>query len=394
MFAGFQAITRGESHKEKDLPCQDAVLHKPYPNGGIIAVADGHGSEKHFRSDVGSACAVEIAVNTISEFNKLLKETESRNKGIVKVKRLISRSPSEAQIKKLEGSIITRWRSAVLEHFCENPLNEAERELCSKLKLDGAEAHTQVRFYGTTLLAALLKKEFWFVLQIGDGKCVIIDAQGKARFPGIDDEALGFGKTTSLCDSNAAENFREIYGTTPIKGITLATDGVTDSFIPDAYLEFHEKLYVDFCRDTKRASGGVEKGISVWSANGSRDDAAMAGIFEIEEITMNINSADITKRIIAEQDEDKDAKNAHTKAVKMRFAEKLKSANEKERPFTKEYLAQQLHEKAHFDLALCNKTLDTLCATLFNDQASEAPKERKMNNNLFDVLQQMVKSNP
>jgi hypothetical protein len=31
------------------------------------------------------------------------------------------------------------------------------------------------------------------------------------------------------------------------------------------------------------ASCGVEKGIGVWAANGSRDDAAMAGIFEIKE---------------------------------------------------------------------------------------------------------------
>jgi serine/threonine protein phosphatase PrpC len=282
MFEGFKAIARGESHKENGLPCQDAVFYKNYKNGGIIAVADGHGSEKHFRSDAGSACAVEIAFNAIFEFSQLLRtELENANKGGADVKRLVSRSSREGQIKQIERSIITRWRSAVLEHFSKNSLNEAEQERCAKLELDSTDADTQVRFYGTTLLAALFKKEYWFTLQIGDGKCVIIDTQGKAHFPGIDDEALGFGKTTSLCDSKAAENFREIYGEAPIKGITVATDGVTDSFIPDAYLEFHEKLYVDLCRDPKIASDGVEKGISVWAANGSRDDAAMAGIFEI-----------------------------------------------------------------------------------------------------------------
>jgi serine/threonine protein phosphatase PrpC len=195
MFAGFKAIVHGESHKEKDLPCQDAVFYKHYKNGGIIVVADGHGSEKHFRSDAGSTCAVEIAFNTIYEFSQLLKETESVNKGVADAKRLIGRPPSEAQMKQLERSIITRWRSAALEHFGKNPLNKAERELCAKLELDDTDDTTQVRFYGTTLLTALFKKDFWFVLQIGDGKCVIIDAQGKSHFPGIDDEALGFGKT-------------------------------------------------------------------------------------------------------------------------------------------------------------------------------------------------------
>jgi hypothetical protein len=282
MFDGFKAIARGESHKENGLPCQDAVFFKQYKNGGIIAVADGHGSEKHFRSAAGSACAVETASNAIFEFSQLLRgELESANKGSADLKRLVSRSSREAQIKQIERSIITRWRSAVLEHFGKNPLNETERERCAKLELDYTNADTQVRFYGTTLLAAMFKREYWFALQIGDGRCVIIDTQGKARFPGIDDEALGFGKTTSLCDSKAAENFREIYGEAPIKGITVATDGVTDSFIPDAYLEFHEKLYADFCLNAKMASDGVEKGISVWAANGSRDDAAMSGIFEI-----------------------------------------------------------------------------------------------------------------
>jgi serine/threonine protein phosphatase PrpC len=171
----------------------------------------------------------------------------------------------------------------VLEHFSKNPLNKVERELCVKLELDDTDDNAQVRFYGTTLLAALLKEDYWFLVQIGDGRCVIIDAQGKAQFPDIDDESLGFGKTTSLCDSKAAENFREIYGETPINGITVATDGVTDSFIPDAYLKFHEKLYADFCRDSKMASDGVEKGISVWAANGSRDDAAIAGIFKFRK---------------------------------------------------------------------------------------------------------------
>jgi hypothetical protein len=47
-------------------------------------------------------------------------------------------------------------------------------------------------------------------------------------------------------------------------------------------LEFHEKLYADFCRNAAMAQDGVEKGIGKWAANGSRDDAAMAGIFKVE----------------------------------------------------------------------------------------------------------------
>jgi cell division protein FtsL len=70
---------------------------------------------------------------------------------------------------------------------------------------------------------------------------------------------------------------------------------------------------------------------------------------------------------------DNDIKKALAKAAQMRFAQELKSANEKERPFTKAYLAQKLHKKGHFDLTLCNKTLDTLSAALFDEQSSETP---------------------
>jgi hypothetical protein len=280
MWTGFKAIVRGESHREKDLPCQDAVEFVPYKNGGIIACADGHGSEKHFRSATGSSYAVRIAKKAIYDFSQLQREAGSaKNDG---AKRFAGVEMWQEQIRQLERYIITRWRGAVLKHHAAHPLNDDERGLCEKLSLDDADENTAVRFYGTTLLAGILKMGYWFIIQIGDGKCVIIDDEGKAGFPGIDDETLGFGRTTSLCDSNAAANFREIYGFTPIRGITVATDGVSDSFIPESYLEFHQKLYADFCRDEKMASNGIKKGIGVWAANGSRDDAAMAGVFEVQ----------------------------------------------------------------------------------------------------------------
>jgi hypothetical protein len=282
MFRGFKAIALGESHKEKGLPCQDAVFCKEYKNGGIIAVADGHGSEKHFRSDSGAALAVDIAFSTIVEFNSILKvEMKKAGKDRAGAARFSSAAAHEARIKQVERTVISRWRGAVIEHYASHPLNGDESGLCAKLNLDGGDENTQVRFYGATLLAALVKIDFWFVIQIGDGKCVIIDQKGKASFPALDDEALGFGKTTSLCDSNAAENFRDVYGLGPVRGVTLATDGVTDSFIPGAYLEFHERFYADFRADADRACAGVEKGIGVWAAAGSRDDAAMAGILRV-----------------------------------------------------------------------------------------------------------------
>jgi hypothetical protein len=83
---------------------------------------------------------------------------------------------------------------------------------------------------------------------------------------------------------------------------------------------------------------------------------------------MNTYFDEVMKRLSDEQGVDKNMRGVLAKAVKMQFVQELKDANEKERPFTKAYLAQKLHEKEHLDLALCNKTLDIICAALFEKQ--------------------------
>jgi serine/threonine protein phosphatase PrpC len=278
MFRGFQAIAQGESHKEKELPCQDAVLYKIYKNGGIVIAADGHGSEKHFRSGQGSQMAVDAAREGIEEFVIML-TGELRERRKKKERRTDMTAYMEEQLKQLERHIIARWRQKTLRHFEENPLNEAETKICLDNTIAIEQENNRVRAYGTTLIAAMLQRNFWFAVQIGDGKCVLLDEAGNPSFPVPDDESMGGGRTTSLCDSNAAGNFRHNFGFKPAKGLTVATDGVSDSFVPDAYLEFHTRLYEDIIRDEKTAQEGMQKALPQWSINGSRDDVAMAGIF-------------------------------------------------------------------------------------------------------------------
>jgi hypothetical protein len=85
--------------------------------------------------------------------------------------------------------------------------------------------------------------------------------------------------TTSLCDSDAAGHFRHAFGFEPIRGITAASDGVSDSFIPEDYLKLHRRLLDDFMRNAKQAQEGLQKSIPVWSSKGSRDDVSLAGVF-------------------------------------------------------------------------------------------------------------------
>jgi serine/threonine protein phosphatase PrpC len=280
MYIAFKAIAQGDSHKEKNLPCQDAVLASAVSNGGIAVVADGHGSEKHFRSDAGSQTAVKTALYAITDFLKLQGKEKKTLRDAVSM---------DDQLRQLERYIIVTWRKNVLVSFDENPLTEEETAFCAEHGVDPEKENDRVRRYGTTLIAAFVYKKGWFVLQIGDGRCVCLDPEGTPFFPPeLEDESLAGGKTTSLCDSDAAGHFRHAFGFETIRGITVASDGVSDSFIPDDYLKLHGRLLDDFITDAKKAETGLQKSISVWSSKGSRDDVSMAGVFYKPDILESI----------------------------------------------------------------------------------------------------------
>lgn len=68
------ACVRGSSHVRAGLPNQDSALcivRAAAPSGpaiAIAAVADGHGSARHFRSQIGSSLAVSTAVTVLQNF--------------------------------------------------------------------------------------------------------------------------------------------------------------------------------------------------------------------------------------------------------------------------------------------------------------------------------------
>ena len=63
------ASVRGASHLADGRPNQDALAQ--WPDGttavpaALVAIADGHGGARHFRSDVGSRIAVDVTVATL-----------------------------------------------------------------------------------------------------------------------------------------------------------------------------------------------------------------------------------------------------------------------------------------------------------------------------------------
>ena len=69
MLNGISAITKGQSHINDGTECQDFTeLDINGDKYAFAAVADGHGSKKHFRSDRGSQFAAESAKESIYEY--------------------------------------------------------------------------------------------------------------------------------------------------------------------------------------------------------------------------------------------------------------------------------------------------------------------------------------
>ena len=78
MFIGLSETVRGASHVESGTVCQDYADYKVTDKYAVAAVADGHGSKKHFRSDFGSKSGVEVAIKAIDEFCSDVDEFERK----------------------------------------------------------------------------------------------------------------------------------------------------------------------------------------------------------------------------------------------------------------------------------------------------------------------------
>jgi len=278
----FALKAQGISHIEKDIPCQDsadAVLG--IDNSiGIACVADGHGGNKYFRSDRGSNLAVNIALQSLADFYGSVTKKRTaflkNNTGSEDIKNI----DMQSGLKQLEANIIYKWRNAVTEDLKNNPLTEAEIEICNDNNIQGDDPV----IYGTTLLAGLVSDCLWFVIHIGDGLCVVLENEEKIYCPIQEDERLAFGRTTSLCDNDSINNFRECYGFSRIIGLTVSTDGMADSFEPEKYLQFNKELYEKFSHFPEKTETELKDFLPKISERGSRDDISIAGIFRISEL--------------------------------------------------------------------------------------------------------------
>jgi hypothetical protein len=238
--AAWQVVTstaRGRSHEVRGLPSEDAVAQQEIPatGGTVVAVADGHGHERHFRSATGSAIAVRVACQVAAalatEITAELATDHPAGRGAGPRERWIA-PHAELLRDSLPSAIVSGWRAEIARHIEEHPYAAQERSVLAR-DGDGLDVP-----YGSTLLVAVVTGGWLVCAQIGDGDMVAVAPDGAHGCPVPGDASLDGQRTTSLCQPDALAAFRvgvRDLTAAPLAVVLLATDGYGNAQAADPW---------------------------------------------------------------------------------------------------------------------------------------------------------------
>ncbi len=291
---------QGESHKADDKPCQDASFSAVYDDGLAMAiVCDGHGGERYFRSDVGSRLAIEVIRDSVRTFVENVAPSFFAGKLYTAVEAVTSeevvrkQTPIDVAFRQLFSSIIYQWNQKIAEHAANTPVSEWEQQhVAPKYINELQNSETFEKIYGTTLMVYVQTPDYWFAFHLGDGKCISFQQEPFWHEPIPWDERCFLNKTTSLCDSDAINEFRYCYegdGHFPM-AVFLGSDGMDDSFGEDANLvNFYIQVVKMLVTEGKEATNkSIETDLPQLSKIGSKDDMSVAFIYNMDKLKAHI----------------------------------------------------------------------------------------------------------
>ncbi len=270
----FSLSTQGATHIKNEKECQDYSKMYEDDNIKIITVCDGHGGSDYVRSAIGARFAGDIVVDYIKEF---LENTDIET----------LQEDYFIELKLLEEKIISSWKNEVRKHYEENDFTELELSNVSEnAKVDFFENDRVEIAYGTTLIAVGVTEKYWIGIHIGDGKCVAINPEGKFLQPIPWDSKCFLNATTSMCDINALDNFREFFSEKLPVAVFLGTDGIDDSFENSEMLyRFYKTILYSFANSEYDIEFEELKDyLPRLSEQGSGDDISLSAIFDLDTI--------------------------------------------------------------------------------------------------------------
>ena len=258
---------QGASHIRRGTVNQDAIGWLPADGGGrvVLAVADGHGSAKNFRSATGAKLARDVALRIASEILTPARLEPS----------LVKRTLEDA----VPMRIVRDWLDLVQADIRESPLTATE--LAAVEEHGGAKNRDPVELspvaYGSTLVTALATESFTAFWQIGDGDVLTVSDHGTVGRPVPGDERLIANETTSLCLPEAWRFFRVAMLGTQAPMILVSTDGFANSFQnDDGFFKFGSDVRRMIETDGIEAvNGKLHAWLTELTQRGSGDDISL-----------------------------------------------------------------------------------------------------------------------
>ena len=294
-FKAFHMSERGESHLHDGRVCQDSSASFSDECGTVAVVSDGHGGCDYVRSQIGSAMACEAAVKNI----RRLFENISPEAFLAE---------PDMMLTQLEAAIINDWNESVRSHYEANPFTEEELD-CVSEKAGAAyfSGHRIERAYGATLIAAAVTRDYWFGIQIGDGKCAAFDEAGSCTQPIPWDEKCFLNKTTSICGSDALRDFRHFYSEKIPTAVFMGSDGIDDSFKneEDMYDFYKTILYAFSISDYTQAVDELKAYLPRLSKEGSADDVSIAAWMDMDALKSVVDKIKAESEEAEESEENK-----------------------------------------------------------------------------------------
>ena len=264
LWLALTASQLGAAHQTTGLPNQDAVAARQVrPDVLVVAVADGHGHRRHFRSARGSQLAVTVACEAAQELAARLDGYQTA-------------APIESEaLGRLVPAITGEWRDAVREDVAADPFTSHEQT-------SRGGGDDPLIAYGSTLLLAIAGRRWLVLVQIGDGDIMGIQPDGRPLLPVPRDPSLDGQQTTSLCGPRAEDEFRVAVvdtSTTPLLGVMLATDGYGNAQVADPWTDAVSADLAELIND--RPPEWLAGQLPLWasrcaSADGSADDTTIA----------------------------------------------------------------------------------------------------------------------
>nr|WP_093831397.1 protein phosphatase 2C domain-containing protein [Streptomyces sp. SID4950] len=240
----------------------------------VLAVADGHGSAPHFRSDLGARWAVDAFLACAGEFARAAVDHDDPDRPDDDSHWWETLADLRAEARRLPRLVTHRWLQRATLHDANAPAHGRPWR--------GTEG-PDLTAYGTTLVGAVLTRRLLVCWQLGDGDVVVLDAAGTPYTPLYTGPDLG-DETDSLCAPEAWHRARchwQPLTSEGPSGLLLSTDGLSKSFTDhQGFLDFAAGVHG---RAHELGMPAVQNRLPEWLAHAAQfsgDDTTLVGAFE------------------------------------------------------------------------------------------------------------------